>query len=161
MSPAVSAGGFWDIQNLINQAYKYGKQIDKLVVEVVVLKISDFVPNNRYLRGMLIFFFHLKKFAVESLKNFTEFTQIQHLRKSAWSKVKNVQRSWIGSSMLNSYQIGYLSIRSYPPSHFQVVARENEWKVRKFGLLMIWSKGRWVSLCPFANNSSDKKITVF
>ena len=30
------------------------------------MKISDFVPNNRHLREVLIFFFHLKKTAAEA-----------------------------------------------------------------------------------------------
>ena len=30
------------------------------------VKMSDFVPNNRYLREVLIFFFHWKKTAAEA-----------------------------------------------------------------------------------------------
>ena len=40
--------------------------------------MSDFVPNNRHLWEVLIFFFHSKK-------------------TSAWNKAKNLQRRWIGS----------------------------------------------------------------
>ena len=34
------------------------------------LKVSDFVPNNRHLREVLIFFFHAKKSAAEAHREF-------------------------------------------------------------------------------------------
>ena len=47
MALAVSAGRFLHIKNVMNQ-------------------MSDFVPNNRNLREVLIFFFHSEKAAAEA-----------------------------------------------------------------------------------------------
>ena len=37
------------------------------------VKMSDFVPNNRHLREVLIFFFHSKKTAAEAHREFQKF----------------------------------------------------------------------------------------
>ena len=46
---------FWQISDLVLASYTFG-----------CVKMSDFVPNNRHLRNVLIFFFHSKKMAAEA-----------------------------------------------------------------------------------------------
>ena len=46
---------FWHISDFVLASYTFGS-----------VKISDFVPNNRHLREVLIFFFHSKKTAAEA-----------------------------------------------------------------------------------------------
>ena len=45
---------FWHISDFVLSSYTFGR-----------VKMSDFVPNNRHLREVLIFFFHSKKTAAE------------------------------------------------------------------------------------------------
>ena len=46
---------FWHISDFVLASYTFG-----------YVNMSDFVPNNRHLREVLIFFFHLKKTADEA-----------------------------------------------------------------------------------------------
>ena len=46
---------FWHISDFVLASYTFS-----------CVEMSDFVPNNRYLREVLIFFFHLKKTAAEA-----------------------------------------------------------------------------------------------
>ena len=46
---------FWHISDFVLASYTFG-----------YVKMSDFVPNNRHLREVLIFFFHSKKTAAEA-----------------------------------------------------------------------------------------------
>jgi len=46
---------FWHISDFVLASYTFG-----------CVKMSDFVPNNRHLREVLIFFFHSKKTAAEA-----------------------------------------------------------------------------------------------
>ena len=48
---------FWQISNFVLASYTFG-----------CVKMSDFVPNNRHLRKVLIFFFHSKKTAAEAYR---------------------------------------------------------------------------------------------
>ena len=55
---------FWHISDFVMASYTFS-----------CVKMSDFVPNNRHLREMLIFFFHSKKTTAEvhlELQKFTE-----------------------------------------------------------------------------------------
>ena len=45
---------FWHISDFVLASYTFG-----------CVKMSEFVPNNRHLREVLIFFFHSKKTAAE------------------------------------------------------------------------------------------------
>ena len=53
---------FWHISDFVLPSYTFG-----------CVKMSDFVPNNRHLRGVLIFFFHSKKTAVEAHRKLQKF----------------------------------------------------------------------------------------
>ena len=46
---------FWHISDFVLASYTFG-----------CAKMSDYVPNNRHLREVLIFFFHSKKTAAET-----------------------------------------------------------------------------------------------
>ena len=53
---------FWHIGDFVLASYTFG-----------CVKISDFVPNNRHLQEVLIFFFHLKKTAAEAHRELQKF----------------------------------------------------------------------------------------
>ena len=46
---------FWHISDFVFASYTFGS-----------VKMSDFVPNNRHLQEVLIFFFHSKQTAAEA-----------------------------------------------------------------------------------------------
>ena len=48
---------FWYISDFVSASYTFS-----------CVKMSDFVPNNRHLREVLIFFFHSKKTAAEAYR---------------------------------------------------------------------------------------------
>ena len=73
MTPAVSSGRFWPIQNVMNKLRHMENkpfwQFSDFVLASYTfgcVKMSDFVPNNRHLREVLIFFFHFKKTGPEA-----------------------------------------------------------------------------------------------
>ena len=53
---------FWHISDFVLASYTFG-----------CVKISDFVPNNRHLREVLIFFFYSKKTAAEAHRELQKF----------------------------------------------------------------------------------------
>ena len=91
---------FWHISDFVLASYNFG-----------CVKMSDFVPNNRHLREVLIFFFHSKKTAAEATKSlrrcWSKWNNVPWLvpslrrwwfrcwRPSAWRKDKNLRRRWI------------------------------------------------------------------
>ena len=92
---------FWHISDFVLASYTFG-----------CVKMSDFAPNNRHLREVLIFFFRTRKTVAkahrELQKKFTEMlwnnmpwlvpslqTQwFRYWRPSAWRKAKNLRRRW-------------------------------------------------------------------
>ena len=52
----------WHISDFVLASYIFG-----------CVKMSDFVPNNRHLQGVLIFFFHSKKTAAEAHRELRKF----------------------------------------------------------------------------------------
>ena len=53
---------FWHFSDFVLASYTFG-----------CVKMSDFVPNNRHLREVLIFFFHSKKTAAEAHRELQKF----------------------------------------------------------------------------------------
>ena len=167
---------FWHISDLVLASYIFG-----------CVKMSDFMPNNCHLQEVLIFFFHSKKTAAEAhrklqkvygdaaISETTCLNNVPTLQRrwfrcwwpSAWRKAKNLRRRWIGGiarwrSMPNA-RSACLSIRSYPPSHFQAIACVgNDSKARNFGSIWFKAKGRWASFFRLSTrpNSHAAKVML-
>ena len=56
---------FWHIGDFVLALYTFG-----------YVKISDFVPNIRHLRKLMIFIFHSKKRRLKRIENSKKFTKI-------------------------------------------------------------------------------------
>ncbi|KAL3278107.1 hypothetical protein HHI36_013452 [Cryptolaemus montrouzieri] len=112
--------------------------------------MSGFVPNNRHLREVLIFFFHSKKAAAEAHRGIpkvygdaalSETTCQDWLRRSNFDfdvddrPREGMPKIFENAEVPNARRVCF-SLRSYVPGHFQAIACVgNDSKARNLGSL--------------------------